>query len=471
MAAHDLSMPLGVHGIIMFLTQLRIHGYRGFKSQGILDLAVPNGSAGSGLTILTGPNNGGKSSILECLRARSGTQAPSFPDGTRHRDVELVEVIYVVDGIEQVLRSISKGSSETIRINFTGDPSVFVVPSRKTFSPYFGKSAWSREQFVSNSPLPAQRSAVLTGFEYRLFSIHNEPSRFNAILSRVLGYEPEWTIDLSPQGQHYLKFFNGDHSHSSDGMGDGLISIFAIVDSLYDSSPGSLIAIDEPELSLNPTLQKRTAALIEEYASDRQIVIATHSPYFVSLTALAAGGNLARVVTDNNGSMIHQLSIESKSAIGRLSQGNLYNPHIFGLDARELFFQEERIILTEGQEDVLLFPSIADQLGTTIQGNFFGWGVGGAGNIGHLCRILQDLGFKKVAALLDGDKVGEATSLEKTFPAYLFRCIPAKDIRTKPARGETASVDGLLDEDRTIKDKYREATAEIFGALAQHLDA
>lgn len=455
----------------MTLTQLRIHGYRGFRLPGVLDLAVPNGTTGSGLTILTGPNNGGKSSIFECLRARSSSQATSFSDGTRHKEVERVEIVYVVDGNEQVLRSTAKGSSETERIHFDDDQSIFVVPSRKTFSPYFGKSIWSREQFISNSPLPPQRSAVLTNFEYRLFSIHREPSAFNTILSRVLGYTPEWAIDLSPQGQHYLKFFNGEHAHSSDGMGDGLISLFSVVDSLYDSSPGDLIAVDEPELSLHPTLQKRTSALLEDYAKDRQIVIATHSPYFVGLGALAAGGNLARIVTDRNGTRIHQLSPESKVVIRRLSQGNLYNPHVFGLDAREIFFQEENIILTEGQEDVLLFPCVAEQLGATFPGNFYGWGAGGAGNIGHLCRIFQDLGFQKVVALLDGDKGDDATTLSHSFPSYLFKCIPAIDIRTKPARPAGNLVDGLLDQDRTIKEQYRDETAEVFRLINLYLDA
>lgn len=455
----------------MPLTQLKILGYRGFRSQAILDLAVPTDQTGSGLTILTGPNNGGKSSILECLRARTGHENPSFTSGTRNKDVELVEVVYVVDGKEQTLRSISKGSSETLRQEFTKEPSIFVVPSRKTFSPYFGKSVWSREQFIENSPLPPQRSAVFSSFEYRLFNILQEPDRFNELLSRVLGYSPEWTIDRSDQGNYFLKFFNGGHSHSSDGMGEGLISVFSIVDSLYDSAPGSVIAIDEPELSLHPALQKRIAFLIEEFAKDRQIIVSTHSPYFVSLTALANGGHLARVAIGSDGTTINQLSPSSKEAITKLAGGNYYNPHVFGLDARELFFQEDRIILTEGQEDVMLYPRVAEQLDLKISGNFFGWGTGGAGNIPHLCRILSDLGFNKVAGLLDGDKPDEMKSLSEFFPDYFFRCIPAMDIRTKPARRATGEVAGLLDSELALKDEYRDAMSALLSELSKHMNA
>ena len=455
----------------MPLTQLRITGHRGFKNQGSIAFAIPNGSAGSGLTILTGPNNGGKSSILECLGARSGNESASFTAGTRNKNVESVEIIYSVNGDDQIIRSISKGSSETSKIGVTKVPSIFVVPSRKAFNAHFGKAEWNRDQFVDNSPLPPQRSTVLANFEYRLFNILKEPAAFNTILSRVLGYLPVWTIDRSDQGNYFLKCFNGEHSHSSDGTGDGIISVFALVDSLYDSMPGSVIAMDEPELSLHPVLQRRIADLIYEYAKDRQIIVSTHSPYFVNLSALSQGANLARVTTGADGTTIYQLSTASKESIRKLSDGNLYNPHVFGLNARELFFQEDRIIFTEGQEDVLLYPLVAAQVGVQLNGSFFGWGAGGASNIALLCRILADLGFDRVAGLLDGDKAAEASKLAAEFPKFYFACIPAKDIRTKLARSNTNAVEGLLDSKLALKPEHVAAMTALLGALALRMDA
>lgn len=191
----------------------------------------------------------------------------------------------------------------------------------------------------------------------------------------------------------------------------------------------------------------------------------------MSLTALAAGGHLARVTTGPEGTTINQLSVESKALIAKLATSNINNPHVFGLGARELFFQEDRIILTEGQEDVVLYPQVAAQLGKTIDANFFGWGAGGASNIPHLCRILSDLGFMKVAALLDGDKADEARALSASFPDYFFQVIPAEDIRTKPARKATDQVVGLLDEKLALKSEYRDATAAVFSSLAEYMDA
>lgn len=455
----------------MALTRMEVLGFRGFKTLGAINFAVPNENIGSGLTVITGPNNAGKSSILECLKARSGHQSPSFTVGARNANVEEVEIKYIINGKLEIIKSTRKGASETTKEGFDRNFHIFVLPSRRAFSPYFGKAEYSKEQHLNMSTLAPQRSSLLSNFESRLFSMLKNQAAFNEILHAVLTFKPEWSIDQSDQGSYFLKFFNGRDSHSSDGMGEGIVSIFAIVDSLYDSKPGDVVVIDEPELSLHPALQKRVANLLCRFAKDRQIVVSTHSPYFVDLKALSYGGHLARVTTGSEGTTIHELSVAARDAIIRLSEGNLYNPHVFGLDARELFFQEDQIILTEGQEDVLLFPRVAEQVKAEIAGSFFGWGAGGASNIRHLCRILKDLGYKKVAGLFDGDKTEERDKVAAEFSEFHFACIPAKDIRTKPPRKATDEVQGLLNDKLELKEEYAEQLKTIFDALSKHMNS
>jgi predicted ATP-dependent endonuclease of OLD family len=455
----------------MVLTKIEILGFRGFKNRGVLNFAIPNGQSGSGLTILTGPNNAGKSSILECLKARAGHQSPSFTDVARNADVQEVEIRYTINSKEELIKSVRKGSSETIREGIDNTFSVFVLPSRRAFNPYFVRNEFSREQYQNLTSFSAQRSSILSNFEARLFRIEREPDHFNEILYEVLGFRPNWSIDKSGQDQHYLKFFNGQHSHTSDGMGEGIVSIFAIVDALYDSQAGNVIAIDEPELSLHPSLQKRLALLIQRFSKDRQIIVSTHSPYFVDLGSLSAGSHLARIVATEEGTVIHQISEGAKESIGKLSQGNFHNPHVLGLDAKELFFQEDKIVLTEGQEDVIFYPRIAEQVGMSIDGNLLGWGAGGASNIEHLCRILESLGFKKVAGLLDNDQSLKCSALKKKFPTYYFACIQAKDIRTKPARKAVPKVQGLLDKKRILKPEFHDGIKTLLQTLNDHMNA
>ena len=79
----------------------------------------------------------------------------------------------------------------------------------------------------------------------------------------------------------YLEFSFSEIKHSSNGAGDGYINIFNIVDALYDSTEDNIIIIDEPEISLHPDLQRRLFKLLVEYSKDKQIIVSTHSPYFV----------------------------------------------------------------------------------------------------------------------------------------------------------------------------------------------
>jgi predicted ATP-dependent endonuclease of OLD family len=451
------------------LTKLKVHGYRGFAREGVLTFATPNKKDdGSGLTVITGPNNAGKSSILEALRARAGNQSASFTQGTRNEAIQSVSIEYTIDEKIETIKSITTGSSETKKEGANTDMKVFVLPSRRAFNPYFGKASWTRDDFLINSPLPSQRSSSLSGFEYRLFHILEAPGSFNDLLKSILGFEPKWTVDQSDQGQYFLKFFSGGKSHSSDGMGEGIISVFAIADALYDSQPGEMVVIDEPELSLHPALQRRLSRVLASYAKDRQIVISTHSPYFVNLEAIAVGSTLARVITGPTGTVIHQLSSAGKNAIKHLTAPNLNNPHILGLDAKELFFQEDGVLLTEGQEDVVLYPKVFEQLSIQMPAKIFGWGAGGAGNIKHLCQILNDLGFAKVGALFDNDKAADQQEGKDRFPGYVFELIPAKDVRTKPATPDKQAVKGLLDDSYQLRAELRGAASVVMARLVDY---
>ncbi|WP_049225768.1 ATP-dependent nuclease [Neisseria sicca] len=466
----------------MFLQSMEIQGYRGFQQKREIKFAIPRQDSvteGSGLTIITGSNNAGKSSIIECLKAREGGygKAPSFPNGTRNSLHEEVNIQYDFNnGHNEILKSVRKGSSQTEFIDKDTTVKFFVVPSRRAFEPYFNKFDTTRDDYINANGFQAMRSSTLDNFSNRLFSIEKDnevKNKYDDILEQVLGFRPEWAIDQNEQSQYFLKFISGKHSHSSNGIGEGIVSIFVIVDAIYDSKPGDIIIIDEPELSLHPSLQKRLCRLFVKYSQDRQIIISTHSPYFADIFALSNGAALVRVISTKEGTKIFQLSDDSRSLIAKLANGNLYNPHTWGLDAREFFFQEDGIILVEGQEDVLLYPEIAKQLGKEIQGSFFGWGAGGADNIPHLCSIAKDLGFKRVAAILDGDKKDCFEDLKNNFSEYHFEIIPADDIRTKPARKANLEKPGLLDKgkdkDLVLQSKYFEAMNSIVDNLNCYL--
>src|SRR6185503_19470280 len=114
-----------------------------------------------------------------------------------------------------------------------------------------------------------------------------------------------------------------------------------IVDALASAPLGGIVAIDEPELSLHPAIIRRLVRAIVRLSAEKQIVVATHSPYFIDPAAIAQGAALVRVTSEDGGSNVYQLSDQGREALKKIydpENPNTRAPHTFGLDARELFF-------------------------------------------------------------------------------------------------------------------------------------
>jgi energy-coupling factor transporter ATP-binding protein EcfA2 len=441
---------------------LRILGLRGFAKTQQLRFAIPNGTDGSGLTIVVGANNAGKSTVVEALRALNQSQSPSFTQGRRNKYAgdRVKLVLRRADGFVVTLESEQPRTSET-KMNPPGTSlagQLFVLPSRRVFSPYFGRDSVNRATFMAQLGFPAIRTSNLDVFSNRLFEIQSNRAAFDAVMANVVDPVPNWTIDQEDGGKWFLKLTRGRVVHTSEGLGERLVSLIYIIDALYDSEPGHTIVIDEPELSLHPALQRKLARLFEVYARDRQIVLATHSPYFVNLPALANGAKIARVHLTENGSVISCLSTETSQTIAGIPNDQ-NNPHVLGLNAQEVFFLDDKVVLLEGQEDVVFLSRVERSIGAKLQGEIFGWGVGGADKMRLIAKILSELGFKKIVGILEGNKAAAAQQLQADFPAYHFLTIPADDIRTKSARPPKKAVSGLLnDANDAVRAEYVEET-------------
>lgn len=238
-----------------------------------------------------------------------------------------------------------------------------------------------------------------------------------------------------------------------------MVSLFFMIDALYDSDESAIIVIDEPELSLHPPFQERVAALVEEYAAKRQIIYATHSPYFIRWRSITNGGTIARVYLDESSAT--KISQPTSKTVACISSflADRHNPHVLGLDAAAVFFIEDGVILVEGQDDVLAYKDICRQLEIDIRYRFFGWGVGGADKMPMIASLFKDLGFGKVSGILDANKAEVKARLAKEFPDYRFDVIPADDVRTKLDRRPRLL--GLLDEQGMLRSEHREAVRNI----------
>jgi predicted ATPase len=468
----------------MTVRSLTVAGFRGLSTSQRLEFATPTGARGSGITVLVGTNNAGKSSVVEALRAlASDRPTSSFSEGKRNKAFgdKVDFTLELADATTHRLRSLRPGGSQAERVVTTDQAhDIVVVPSRRTFSAFFNDPGYvtTRQQYGGHG-LPVQREPLLSAFTNRLFELEKDPIRrdvFNGLLARVLGYVPDWAVDQSDSGQSYLKFLWQDEagtaqSHSSDGLGDGLISLFVIVDSLHDSKPGSVIVIDEPELSLHPQFQRRLRAVISEFAADRQIVYATHSPYLIDWSDVSNGASITRVHKTHTGTQLATPTRKALHEFVTLGLGNQYNPHVLGIQATEVFFLDGGILLTEGQEDVVMLPKAIEQVGPPLDASFFGWGVGGAGNMRKVCALMAELGYRSVAGVLDNDMEQLAIELAAEFPQYSFDCIPADDVRPKKARPAMEAKSGLLDESGQLRPELKDPFGITVSRIREYLTA
>lgn len=457
---------------------ITIGGLRGFGKEQTISFSMPDKTKeGSGLTFIVGANNTGKTTIAEAIRAfncTNSSQPPTFSSDKRNKKYNGGKVLLrLKDENEKTytIQTVSTGGSMTKLISPEGEmwksQEIYVLNSRRSMQPEFGRGEQSKMDYLSNQLVnQASRTPYLQDFGARLNVMNKTINRelIDPMLREILGMDLEWTIDEYINRNCYLLIKINGVEHISEGMGDGLWSIFTICDSLYDLKEGQSLIIDEPELSLHPVYQKRVMRLLKRVAKDHQIIISTHSPYFIDTDCLMNGAELIRTHKNTDGD-IEVYSLRNPHDNIKDLINDLNQPHTFGIEAKEIFFQEDRIIVTEGQEDVVFYSKVAGDLNIDLHGNFFGWGAGGATKIPQVLSILKQLGYKKVSAIFDGDKKAEYEKTKKIFPEYKIMIISQDDVRDKPAVEAKKMKNGLCKRNGKVKEEYQEEVIRLFESL------
>lgn len=324
----------------MQIKSLDIKNYKAFgRSSDSIPFEIPdNRIFGSGLTIFVGPNNAGKSTTLEVLL--------KFDDSKRiieenKRGAELK--IKIIDKNDNSKIVSTKDQSSQIVIsgdsNFNKD-SIEFIPSRRPWNYRFSGPVTTDSYRRLTYQQERQRSVdnQLAGL---LDTIHKDrKDDFTSLMRKVIPGFSEWNIKTDREG-NYISYSFKDTTieHGIDLLGDGTINLFAIAAYLLEQNKEKILIIDEPELSLHPEAQRLLFAILKEQSKEKQIILSTHSPYFVDADVLRSirkfeliqSGPEVRIYTAHDNLKIKE-------------------PSVFSFWHRDLFFAKKAIFV-EGPVD------------------------------------------------------------------------------------------------------------------------
>lgn len=419
-------------------TKFSLKNFRGFDDAAqTLVFGIPLEEVdGAGITYLVGANNSGKTTLLEGLSMKKNNNVRS---SEKHGN-GIPEFTLFTEG-DTVVRhaTLIRPESSTITENpeLPQDCSFEIISSRRHWtSDASGDNTTS--QLLINTGTAYTRKNEQANTALILKNIEKSDDKYKAFILLMQEVVPGFSkFTIGFEDTEYIEYISGSGvKHKSDFLGDGIISIIKILSHLFENT-GKPLVIDEPELSLHPLAQKKLSKLLGKFARTRQIIISTHSPYFIEWEFIKNGAKLNRVVKEGD-KECKIYTLQAYSIYSALLNGaNWQQPYLLDAVAKEIFFQEN-ILFLEGQEDVGL---LRDHFANSDI-NIFGYGVRGYNGFKIALQLAKDIGIQKASVLLDAPTAyslqnppNENTlkaELEVEFPEYKILQWNKNDIRDKP---------------------------------------
>jgi predicted ATP-dependent endonuclease of OLD family len=474
----------------MHIQNLRIANYRGIGAEQTFEFPAPNNVDGSGLTILVGPNNAGKSTVL---RALDGIYSDDdqFIAETEDRRGDLfpsAQSAYSF-GSQNGFVSIRQNGNSAYMMKENRVPGrhcVF-IPARRPWRDRFSRQGgYSWANFETNTVANRRNDEhwVDNQFGNALHNIERNTAlkeQFIALLKYIEPTITDFWVDRA-QGQDFLAFKSiSGFAHRAGIVGEGVQNIFRLCHTLMSLEDHQVLLLDEPELSLHPQSQRRLYRLLTARAATRQVIVSTHSVHFIDWSHIRSGTKIYRAnLAENVGSTFHKLSRSTILAITGIADADVKNKRAFDALAKEVFFTRG-CVLVEGYEDAHLLQAFFHSIG--LSGiEIFGYGAGGADGIVAWLNACNDLSIRAVA-IFDGDTKGTAAldrarSAFGETGAFMLRQIPERDIRDKHKRtadckNETEEIDveGVFTRKWRIKDRHEPFMRALGSEIASFLKA
>ena len=267
------------------LKSVKVNNYKCLEDTGEIYFNLPNETdPGSGLTVLVGENNSGKSALMGTFLKLKKNELINNEDKFKGKDVCF---IFCDD----------QGGKVKVE-NYSDDARLF-----KTEVEDCDESSLSSEHFdvvkanriwranVSNPRLTDDTYGHRNSFERHsidselasvLSSLKDDSDKldeFNGLLKDIIPNFGDWGTGRS-RDKSYIKYKlnNGTQLSIDYALGDGILNLFRIVHALIFDR---IICIDEPEAYLHPRAQIALSQIFNDLSKEKQIIISTHSPYIL----------------------------------------------------------------------------------------------------------------------------------------------------------------------------------------------
>ncbi len=259
----------------------------------------------SNLNILVGPNNAGKTNILDAIHSVMDAETDKERFWDSGADIELKVNL---KGKEYTLYN-KKGEIKHEKNNDLGEAFVRIGDASSIYQLIPKKLKEFKERYPQ---------------QYKNFS-------------EALSY---YFKDVEISEELFVLSVHADRKQRSvKRMGEGFKRLFVILFYIFNPQY-NIIFIDEPELHLHPSIIKRFLLLLREKKMDNQIFLTTHHPTFVQAHHLT---DIWRVARNENGSTSAYRFISKNININRFVQ------EINDDNSAMLF--SDKVLLVEGVSD------------------------------------------------------------------------------------------------------------------------
>jgi putative ATP-dependent endonuclease of OLD family len=383
---------------MIYIKELYVKNFRSIEEERI--------EFNKGLNILVGPNNAGKTNIIEAIDLLLGdVYLPNFEPSTDHffngeEDREIIiEALLEGDGLKEINEEFdsqiyirfkfskqngglfeikkngqwqtkgSKNKQSPFGYYFDFDKKLFFLRVKSLrnimeIAPIRWKSPlkYFKEIIIKKAPKEKMDDVIssIDEAKNKLMNI-NEVRKIIADLEKISKDQTDIKkINLSPSSTKYSDFLNEmkiliDDGYISEVFKKGLgtqnliiISLFRVMAKYIRDEEKKFIiyGIDEPEIGLHPHSQRQLIFSLKNLSEYSQVIITTHSDRLIDITQI---DNIIRVGKEDNKTKHYKIN---------LSPDERKILEIHGSNLQEIFFAK-RVLIVEGYTEEGFFPEIS----------------------------------------------------------------------------------------------------------------